>query len=87
MAKEIKCICKGNWRKIINESDPFFDKKYLNRDGEECVFVGVLWGSDDFYYTMWNLKTSQCSLLSCVGSIEGHGYKLKDEEKQNEENN
>jgi hypothetical protein len=77
----VKCICKGNWRNIIKECEPLFDKIYLDRNGEECVFVGVLWGSDDFYYVMWNIKTGKSSLLSCVGSIEGHGYILKGEVK------
>ncbi len=76
-----ECICKGNWRAIIKKSTPFLDRKYADRNGEECIFFGVVWGSDDFYYGMWNIKDCKSSLLSCVGSIEGHGYTLiKDEE-------
>lgn len=77
METENRCICEGNWRNIINETQDLFDRKYLNRQGKECVFVGVVWGSDDFYYGMWEIETGKCALLSCVGSIEeGHGYTL-----------
>jgi hypothetical protein len=76
-----KCLCKGNWRNIINKSYPFFNKEYENRSGEICIFVGVLWAEDDFYYSMWNKRTNVTSLLSCVGSIEGFGYKLKNDNK------
>jgi hypothetical protein len=67
--------------KHYKKYEPLFDKKYLDRDGEECIFVGVTWGSDDFYYSMWNVKTGKSSLLSCVGSIEMFGYTLKEEVK------
>jgi hypothetical protein len=76
-----ECICKGNWRNIVKDSEPLFDKIYLDRDGEECVFFGVIHGADDYYYGMWNIKTGRSSLLSCVGSIEGFGYTLKEEAK------
>ena len=69
-----ECICKCNWREIIKDTQHLIDSSYKNREGEECIFYGVVWGSDDFYYGMWNVKTGKSSLLSCVGSIEGHGY-------------
>lgn len=69
------CICKGNWRKIVKESDPLIGKKYRDtRTGHEFIFFGVVHGGDDYYYGMWSKEHGQ-RLLSCVGSIDkGHGY-------------
>jgi hypothetical protein len=69
------CICKGNWRDIIKESEPLFQKKFIDGESREWVFFGVVWGEDDFYYGMWR-DDGKVSLLSCVGSIEGHGFVL-----------
>jgi len=71
---ELACICKGNWRTIIKESEPLFGKKFKDTDGDVYVFIGVLHGDDDYYYCMW--RKENMSLLSCVGSIEQHGYSL-----------
>lgn len=73
-----ECICEGNWRDIVTEVQPLIDRLFeYERTGEEYVFYGVVWGSDDFYYGMSNEGNSM--LLSCVGSIEGHGFSLKEE--------
>jgi len=68
-----------NWRNIIKKSTPFFNRKYLDRDGEEQVFVGVVHAEDDYYYLMWNIPSGKSNLLSCVGDIEGFGYTLVEE--------
>ena len=72
-----ECICKGNWRLIIKESEPTLGKRYKDKiNGEEYIFFGVVHSADDYYYGMWNIKTEKNVLLSCVSSIEGHGYIL-----------
>lgn len=68
---DLQCICEGNWRKIIHDSAPLFGKKYKQRD-VEYIFCGVMHGDDDYYYCMW--KDNDMRLLSCVGSIEQHGF-------------
>jgi hypothetical protein len=67
-----KCICAGNWREIVKESEAFFDKQYVNDNGDEFTFFGVVHAKDDYYYGM-NGK-SGLRLLSCVGSLETHGF-------------
>lgn len=69
-----KCICKGNWREIVKECEPLIDQKYIDSNGDQYAFFGVVHGGDDFYYGMFG--GGKLKLLSCVGSIEGHGYKL-----------
>ena len=70
------CICLGNWRNIVKENSPFLGRKYSDSSGNEYTFFGIVHGPDDYYYGMWELTMGKVSLLSCVGSIEGFGYKL-----------
>lgn len=72
------CICKGNWRAIVAESEPLLDKRFRDHKGQEFKFFGVVHGSDDYYYGMLPVGGGSLTLLSCVGSIEGHGYQLVD---------
>jgi hypothetical protein len=74
--KDKGCICQGNWRQIVKESEPFLDKAYVNKKGKKYYFFGVVHGNLDYYYGMYSRKHGMV-LLSCVGSIEGHGFKLK----------
>lgn len=69
------CICKGNWRAIVKESEPLIGKRFVNHQGVVFRFFGVVHGGDDYYYGMCS-KEGGTHLLSCVGSIEGHGFKL-----------
>ena len=71
---ESKCICKGNWRSIVNETEHLLDKLFRDSKGDEYRFFGIVHGSDDYYYGMYRKGSGKIMLLSCVGSIEGHGY-------------
>jgi hypothetical protein len=83
-----QCICKGNWQRIVKKSGPLLDETYKDSLGVEYIFCGVMHGSDDYYYSMWPKAGGHMQLLSCVGSIEMHGYSLVDksiaQEKQND---
>ena len=68
------CICKGNLQKIAKESEPILDTKWTDNAGNIWVFTGVMIASDDYYYVMWNQEFGS-TFLSCVGSIEGFGFK------------
>lgn len=68
------CICKGNWRSIVKEVEHLIGKEFRNSAGNTYRFFGVVHGDDDYYYGM--ADKDGCRLLSCVGSLEGHGYKL-----------
>lgn len=77
--KEDKCICKGNWRKIIKDSEPLLDKIYIrDMNNEAYRFIGVMHSSDDYYYCMMNMH-GKLEMLSCVGYIENFGYELEDD--------
>lgn len=68
------CICKGNWRLIVNDYEDKIGNRYIEtRTGKEYCFFGLVWGDDDFYYGM--IRKGQLVLSSCVGSLEGSGYK------------
>ena len=70
----VGCICKGNWRLIVAECEHLLDRRFVDDRGDEYVFYGIVHGSDDYYYGM----TGPCRnrLLSCVGSLETHGFEL-----------
>jgi len=72
---DLPCICKGNWRKIIYDTDPLIGKKFKNNTGDIYILVGVMHGDDDYYYCMW--RDNDMKLLTCVGSIEQQGYVLE----------
>lgn len=72
-AQTIGCICAGNWREIVSETEALFGQRFLSYDGHEFEYFGLVHGSDDYYFGMWS-KEHGLRLLSCVGSIEGHGY-------------
>jgi len=73
MNKKLPCICKGNWRNILHEARPLIHKKFSEKHtSKEFIFMGVMDGVDDYYYVMWSKEETK--LLSCVGSIEMHGY-------------
>ena len=75
MSDNLPCICGGNWRKIVNEAEALLDKTFCC-DGRKYIFYGVVHGSDDYYYGMVDCENGKCRLLSCVGSIEQHGFSL-----------
>lgn len=70
-----ECICEGNWRRIIKEHEPLHRRVFMGPHGERFSFSGVMDGMDDYYYVMWSPKYGY-RMLSCVGSLEGHGYTL-----------
>jgi hypothetical protein len=38
------------------------------------LFYGVVHADDDYYYGMMDLVTKETILLTCVGSLETHGF-------------
>ncbi len=76
-----ECICEGNWRSIVNETEHLIDKLFRDNKGDEYRFFGIVHGSDDYYYGMYKGQNRELMLLSCVGSIEGHGYEPVSEEE------
>jgi len=74
--QESSCICKGNWRLIVNEERNRFGKKFRDEKGDEWTFYGLVHADDDYYYGMY--RKGEARLLSCVGSIEGFGFTLID---------
>ena len=72
------CICQGNWRLLVKEYEPLFNRQYRSdRNGQTYTFVRLLHAERDYYYLMWNKESTE--LLSCVGNIDGFGYTLIEE--------
>ena len=68
------CICDGNWREIISESEPILDDLFADLSGAVHRFVGVMHSRDDYYYVMVSMA-GEYRLSSCVGNLETNGYK------------
>lgn len=69
------CICRGNWRNIVAEYEAIPEnKQFLDEEGNVFTLFGVVHSDDDYYYGMWDHKHNVLQLLSCVGSIENHGF-------------
>ena len=71
----LPCICEGNWRLIVDDTQHLLDKKFIDENEKEWYFFGIVHGSDDYYYGMSD-DDHKVRLLSCVGSFEGHGFTL-----------
>ena len=76
--RDAGCVCRGNWRDIVNESETILGRDFKDRNGEIYRFFGLVWSDDDFYYGMFS-NSNNMRLLSCVGSIDGHGFTLIEE--------
>ena len=64
---------------LVTEFEEYFDREFVDEAGKEYVFYGIVYGKDDLYYGMHPIGDGKPWLLSCVGSLEGHGFKLKEE--------
>lgn len=61
-----------NWTRLVDEYDPLIGNKYLDDEGKEHIFIGLLHGQDDFYFVMW--RAGRVRLLTCVGIPEQMGF-------------
>ncbi len=68
------CICHGNWRTLVQEVDHLIDRQFKDASGRVYTFYGLVHGEDDYYYGMSSPLGGV--LLSCVGSLETHGFTL-----------
>jgi hypothetical protein len=72
------CICKGNWRDIISETEHLIGRKFIDSNNNVCTLFGIVHGKDDYYYGIW-YNDHKTELLSCVGNIESWGLMLIEE--------
>lgn len=66
-----------NWERILEKSEEHIDSTYVDSNGRTFTFIGLLHGSDDYYYCMVDKETGVVTLCSCVGSLTGehsHGF-------------
>jgi hypothetical protein len=75
------CICKGNWREIVKEIEPFFGRRYKDENKREYTLFGVVHADDDYYYGLVDTR-GRLMLASCVGSLETSGFTLIEGKKQ-----
>jgi len=64
----------ANWRSLTKQYDPLTDRRFI-RDGQEYTFVGLLCGSDDYYFCMAHLDVG-VQFFSCVCNLETYGFEL-----------
>ena len=62
-----------NWKELVEEYDNLIGNTYLDDDGNEHTFIGLLHGQDDYYFVMW--RDGKVKLLTCVGIPEQMGFK------------
>jgi hypothetical protein len=62
-----------NWTRLVEKYDSLIDSIYIGDDGLEYVFVGLLHGSDDYYFVMWH--DGVVRFLTCVGTPEQMGFR------------
>lgn len=80
MEHDNNCICQGNWRLIVKESEPLINRLFRETDTEKLFSLfGLVHGGDDYYYGMIDINSGQIRLLSCVGNIEQFNFQLIDE--------
>ena len=76
----LPCICEGNWRLIVHRSEALLGQIFVDRNGMEYHFQGVMHAADDYYYSMVNIAGQR--LLTCVLDLAGHGFTLLSEVSQ-----
>ena len=86
MSEDLQCVCKGNWRKILSDVEHLIDREFTDQNGRIFTFFGLVHGGDDYYYGMYAADDlpRNSVLLSCVGSIAGHGYELLEDVQEDE---
>lgn len=80
---EKDCICKGNWRSLVDECDPIIGKKFL-LDEKVYHFFGLVRGADDYYYGMFD-DDHVYHGFSCVCNLKTYGFVPYDEVKAERE--
>lgn len=63
-----------NWKRLVMECENLLGKQYRDNKGHFYTFFGLVHSNDDYYYGMW--RPGEMNLLSCVGSMETHGFEL-----------
>jgi hypothetical protein len=69
---EKDCICKGNWRSIVEEYEPLIGKKFLLHE-KVYYFFGFVHGADDYYYGMSD-DDNVYHAFSCVCNLKTYGF-------------
>jgi len=70
-------LSHNNWQSIVAECDQLIGREFVDKHGDRYTLFGAVDGRDDYYYGMFGPNGTK--LLSCVGSLETHGYSLVDD--------
>lgn len=71
----MQTYASDNWSKLVKDYEPLIGKIYIDDDGNEYEFIGLLHGEDDFYYVMY--RDGNIKMLTCVGVPEMQGFNPK----------
>lgn len=72
------CICRGNWRSIVKETEKYFGLWFKDEAGKPWRLSGILWADDDFYYAFIG-PMREALYASCVGDLKTNGFTLANE--------
>jgi len=70
---EITAYARDNWESLVEQYDDLIGNEYVDENGEEYVFIGLLHAQEDFYFFLGNKDKNK--FLSCVADLEQHGFK------------
>ena len=67
-----------NLQSMLDEVEGLFDRKFEHK-GKVYKFYGIVIGGDDYYYGMYDYVTGRNLLLTGVGNLTTHEFKLIEE--------
>lgn len=64
---ENNCICEDNWKNLVTGYERYIGRTYVDNEGLEWKFFGLIHGEDDYYYGLsrpgqMTLVTGVCDL-------------------------
>jgi hypothetical protein len=76
-----KCICEGNWRLIVAETEHLLGTTFINIDKPNEIYTlfGIVHGEDDFYYGMSRNADKAVRLVSCCMNLKVAGWRMYNE--------
>lgn len=75
------CVCDKNWKIFVKNIERKLSNNYVDENGDKYVLFGLVYARDDYYYGMYSDKNG-LKLLSCLCSLETHGFKPNDRKEK-----
>lgn len=79
---EIERLKSHNWFLIEKEIEPLINKMFVDDRGDQWRLVGASTDGEYYYYMMF--RNGKYQWLSCVGSLENHGFELSEKDGEDD---